>query len=141
MQDPTALQHIISGMSELKLMNNDLGICPTLLTLQGGPSSSFDVQDFSRLKTNSPQELKCGGVACHSLKAKPKKVKRRQEKLHPCIKILVVWRVKAPQASQKKKANMAKKPKKKCHQGLSPNAIKGLPEQVWRVKVPKDPRD
>ena len=131
MQDPAALQHIISGMSELKLMKTDLGNCPTLLTLQGGPSSSFDVQDSSRLKMNSPQELKCGGVACHSLKAKPKKVKRHQEKPHPCMKILVkqVWRVKAPQASQKKKANRAKKPKKKCHQGLPPNAIKVYPSR------------
>ena len=61
MQESVTLDDIISGMSELKLMNNDLGIFPTLLTLQGGPSSSFDLQDFSRLKTNSPQELKCGG--------------------------------------------------------------------------------
>ena len=74
---------------------------------------------------------------------KHKKMKCHQEKPHPYMKILVkqVWRVKAPQASQKKKANRAKKPKKKCHQGLPPNEIKGLPKQVWRVKVPKDPGD
>ena len=101
MQDPAALQHIISGMSELKLMKSDLGICPTLLTLQEGPSSSFDVQGISRLKMSSPQELKCGGVICRSLKAKPKKMKRQQGKTHQGMKkrIKQVWRVKAPQAS------------------------------------------
>ena len=68
-QEPFTLEHILSGMSELKLMISDLGNRPTLLTLQGKPSSISDVQD-SRLKNDSPQELKCGGVACPSLKAK-----------------------------------------------------------------------
>ena len=99
-QEPSTLDHIISGMSELKLMKSDLGNCPTLLTLQGKPSSFSDVQD-SRLKNDSPQELKCGGVACRSLKAKTKKMKRQQGKTHQGMKkrIKQVWRVKAPQAS------------------------------------------
>ena len=43
MQEPFTLEHMISGMSELKLMKSDLGNCSTLLTLQEGPSSSFAV--------------------------------------------------------------------------------------------------
>ena len=89
------------------------------------------------------EEMSANHRTARSLKAKPKKMKRHQEKPHPYMIILVkqVWRVKFPQASQNKKANRAKKPKKKCHQGLPPNAIKGLPKQVWRVKVLKDPGD
>ena len=44
-QEPSTLDHIISGMSELKLMKSDLGNCPTLLTLQGKPSSFSESQD------------------------------------------------------------------------------------------------
>ena len=71
-QEQSIRNHIISGMSELKLMKSDLGNCPTLLTLQGKPSSFYELLD-RRLKIDSPQEMKCGGVACRSLKANPKK--------------------------------------------------------------------
>ena len=84
-------------MSKLKLMKSDLGICPTILTLQGKPTSFSNVQD-SRTKIDSPQKLKCGGVACRSLKAK--KAKHQQGTTHQGMKkrIKQVWHVKAPQA-------------------------------------------